>query len=141
MLPLLSLACLRLNFCEAKGQELKNSDAPGHRFCDAALERSFLRPREQPLTHAARLGVDQRADVGKQLRSILNLVEYNRRLQFLKKGTRITSHSRLHTNGIDRREPAQAAEVYKGLGKEERCCKSGPQMAQFRLCWLRISYR
>ncbi len=30
------------------------------------------------------------------------------------------------TDGIDRRGPAQAAEsVHKGLGKEERCCKSG----------------
>jgi len=45
------------------------------------------------------------------------------------------------TDGIDRRWPAHSAEsVYKGLVKEDECCKSGPQMAQFRRCWCRISH-
>ena len=82
-------------FCEAKREELKNGRASSHRFRDAAHKWSFLGAGEQPLTHVARLVVDKRADVVKQFGRILNLVEYNGRLEFLKKGARIAAHSPL----------------------------------------------
>ena len=47
------------------------------------------------MTHATRSRVDKRTDITKQFRSVLNLVEYNGRLNLVKKGTWITAHSLL----------------------------------------------
>src|ERR1017187_209879 len=98
---------------QTERQQRQDGGAPRHRLADTLHEGSLLGPGEQPLTHFAGLPIDSGADVGEQVRHILDLVEYDWKAEFLQQGPGIGPRAGLYVGVLQKyvggawEEPAQ----------------------------------